>query len=581
MHNGTLHNAELHNGPTASLAAALPAETTGNLSGYVLEVHDASGDLLGYLREWWGGHWQSSRNEPGALRVIVHADNDLADDLVRPNQVWLRALPTTIGDTRPLLGKFRILKQSSTRGAERVRIAVQAEGILGQLGDELVIDYTASSQTVKQIARDLLRLQEQDNPIFMGRFYGNVGLQTRDFRADGVSVLGALQNLWKSVGGYFYVSPTTRKFHWVWVGDDPGKQIRYRKNMKAITRTEDASNLITRVYMYGGGLDPDVQLNLVDAGEAHEYIDSSAVATYGIIPRKVTDRRITQSETLLRHARQVLAQNDRPRVTYDLDVANLAASGNADYAFEDFGIGDRVRVIDEGLDISEVCEVQAIDRDLDNPLNIRVELAEDPELVNYGSDDYQRTPPDTESDLVDHLAGALSRIDDWDKTDLQLAKSVNDGVGQDYTDAKYTTVGHRLVGTDLADLDEQITPTDADVAIAAPDGTLMVTTAPEGAYVEINDARTELVLRQDQASNNVADGYGALSDATPEAVAAAGAAGSGTKASRDDHVHEGGALSDATPAAVADTGAAGTGAKASRDDHVHEGLTAWVAYGGA
>ena len=59
-----------------------------------------------------------------------------------------------------------------------------------------------------------------------------------------------------------------------------------------------------------------------------------------------------------------------------------------------------------------------------------------------------------------------------------------------------------------------------------------------------------------------------LSDATPAALAAAGAAGTATEISRADHVHEGTTLSSATPAALG-TAAAGTATTASRGDHVH------------
>ena len=67
----------------------------------------------------------------------------------------------------------------------------------------------------------------------------------------------------------------------------------------------------------------------------------------------------------------------------------------------------------------------------------------------------------------------------------------------------------------------------------------------------------------------------ALSDDAPPAIAAAGAAGTGTEASRDDHTHAGGtsiALSDDAPPAIAAAGAAGTGTEASRDDHTHAGV---------
>ena len=88
-----------------------------------------------------------------------------------------------------------------------------------------------------------------------------------------------------------------------------------------------------------------------------------------------------------------------------------------------------------------------------------------------------------------------------------------------------------------------------------------------GELVKVNDGATGLEFGSELA----------LSDDVPPAIAAAGSAGTGTEASRDDHTHAGitgagAVLSDDVPPAIAAAGSAGTGTEASRDDHTHAGL---------
>ena len=83
--------------------------------------------------------------------------------------------------------------------------------------------------------------------------------------------------------------------------------------------------------------------------------------------------------------------------------------------------------------------------------------------------------------------------------------------------------------------------------------------------------------RDDHTHAGITGAGAALSDDVPPAIAAAGSAGTGTEASRDDHTHAGitgagAALSDDAPPAIAAAGSAGTGTEASRDDHTHAGL---------
>ena len=108
---------------------------------------------------------------------------------------------------------------------------------------------------------------------------------------------------------------------------------------------------------------------------------------------------------------------------------------------------------------------------------------------------------------------------------------------------------------------------------------MLTTSADTPGLTIFNTTETKTQTWNGTAWEDVGSGSGgaALSDDAPEDVGTA-AAGTGTEASRDDHVHGGGtsgvSLSDDDPAAVGSAAAEGTGAEASRDDHVHVGVQA-------
>ena len=104
-------------------------------------------------------------------------------------------------------------------------------------------------------------------------------------------ILLAISKLWESIGGYYRVN-ADRTLDWkTAIGEDKGQQFRYRKNLKGILKTEDYSDLVTRVYYYGQG-QGSARLTLIDAGHPTEYLDSDTQGTYGIVSRVITDESV-------------------------------------------------------------------------------------------------------------------------------------------------------------------------------------------------------------------------------------------------------------------------------------------------
>lgn len=133
-------------------------------------------------------------------------------------------------------------------------------------------------------------------------------------------------------------------------GSDTGVHFRFGKNIKSLKRNTDATGIITRLYPYGKD---SMEVTTLNGGKA--YVDSPLISQYDRPKIGYKDYKdIETIEDLL-----VKAQNewstedkdgiDKPRVTYNVEVVELAKL--AEYgAFEAFGIGDMIRIIDEGIE---------------------------------------------------------------------------------------------------------------------------------------------------------------------------------------------------------------------------------------
>jgi hypothetical protein len=149
--------------------------------------------------------------------------------------------------------------------------------------------------------------------------------------------------------------------------------------------------------MYGDGQDRADRLNLVDAGEAQQYLeDAASVATWGLHPFIKVDRRIRYPETLVRVAERILEEFSEPPTTVRVDLLDIAKADDAPVGFADIHIGGRYRVVDTDLGLDSSIEIVAIESDLARPVPIRVDLA-----------NQTRTLSDFISDIVDALQQPL------------------------------------------------------------------------------------------------------------------------------------------------------------------------------
>lgn len=130
-----------------------------------------------------------------------------------------------------------------------------------------------------------------------------------------------------------------------------GVEFRFSKNMKSLQYELDASSIVNRLYVYGKN---GLGIQTVNSGLA--YIDAN-YGTTGLsdptFPYPI--RRVgyiifdkeSNPTSLLAKGTEHLAKVAFPKVTYSVDVLDLRATS----PWDDFGIGDTVRVIDTAFQI--------------------------------------------------------------------------------------------------------------------------------------------------------------------------------------------------------------------------------------
>ncbi len=131
-------------------------------------------------------------------------------------------------------------------------------------------------------------------------------------------------------------------------GSNTGVQFRYGKNQASLKKSTDAKNIITRLYPYGK--------NNMQISGSLGYINSPLINSYDrprighINYNDIEDPAELLTEALKEWSTSNQDGIDKPRVTYSgefVELKKLKEYGE----IEAFGIGDTVRIIDEGLGI--------------------------------------------------------------------------------------------------------------------------------------------------------------------------------------------------------------------------------------
>lgn len=353
-----------------ALAPAAAADAANEDQIYRLEVRSLSGTLLNYVRNWHSGFWKQQLGRGSTLAVGIPGEDTNIDNFVIPNQLWL------YDNTNTLLEKFHIYRRKLARRGTAIIANIEGRSLINQMNEELVVDYDTGdgvTDSIKNIVRDLLDdHQLHALPIRLGNIDSAIGDEQRHFRFQGMKLRAVLDRIKDTIGGYIEVDPSSRRLNWKrTLGENKGQQIRYRKNEKGIERSEDRTNLVTRVYAYGAGTTPETRIRPPDPF----YIDGDTQGTYGIVPGIFQDNTTTSQDELVDAATAYLKDRQYPRLTYAVDMVALEHDQTLGSTFEALEIGSRVTVIDETLVIDIATRIITLDRDLSNPLRVTIQVA--------------------------------------------------------------------------------------------------------------------------------------------------------------------------------------------------------------
>lgn len=138
----------------------------------------------------------------------------------------------------------------------------------------------------------------------------------------------------------------------------------------------DERTLRTKV----NGYNPGAGAWTLDYVHADHLIADDTVATYGTIERPYTDRRFESSLELVRAARQTLDVVKQPRISYEVQVADLARNYPTE-TFERLSLYDQIDVVDDVISLAAKLRiVRTRYEDLGDPntFSITVGLLESP-----------------------------------------------------------------------------------------------------------------------------------------------------------------------------------------------------------
>lgn len=156
------------------------------------------------------------------------------------------------------------------------------------------------------------------------------------------------------------------------------KRFTYTKDINVLSRTVDTSECVSQLYVYGKGLESEAggygrRLTIESVNSGKKYLEDTAAKNIWGRPDgnggkahstgvAVFDN-IEDAAELKRAGQKEFAQRKEPKVSYSVDVVDLASMG---FTYEGVDIGDSVSVIDTEFDpeIRATARVMRIDRDL-------------------------------------------------------------------------------------------------------------------------------------------------------------------------------------------------------------------------
>jgi len=294
-------------------------------------------------------------------------------------------------DGNERLELFRILPQTAQRTEQTQVIKYTCEHVLATLLDDVLFQYhqignlgVYTSDVLQYILSKQTTERWQLGTVDFARQF--------EYSWENAGLLAALFSVPKVFAEDYQWTFDTRVYPWKLNLVRPAEQvqayIRYGKNMRGISKTEDPSNLVNRIYAlgYGEGVN---QLNFADINGGLPYIqDNASITRYGVKAHVWADRRFTSAETLLARSEAMLAESKDPRLSYTVSASELYALTSD--PVDRFRTGTLVRVQDPDIGDVIVRVVNVSKRNVRGaPGDVELEIANRQQTISGTFNDLQ------------------------------------------------------------------------------------------------------------------------------------------------------------------------------------------------
>ena len=281
-------------------------------------------------------------------------------------------------DGEKYIGLFRILPTRTTKNTSTNEIVYECEHVLATLMDDIllgwheignlgvyttsVLRYILDNQTIKRWQLGLCEFNHQ----FL---YG----------WENENLLSALFSVPQPFIDDYRWEFNTVSMPWTLslrrASLEVKAEIRYQKNMLGVTKTEDPTNLCTRLYPFGYGEGIN-QLTIESVNNGRKYIDADTIEEHGPISKIWIDQRYQHAQSLYDAAVAMLEELKNPAVAYSVETIHSNELLARD-------VGDYVRVVDDELGIDVFTRILSINKAdvVGEPANATIQLANKTQTV--------------------------------------------------------------------------------------------------------------------------------------------------------------------------------------------------------
>ncbi|WP_182200412.1 phage tail spike protein [Paraliobacillus salinarum] len=274
------------------------------------------------------------------------------------------------------IGLFRIMPSLTVKDSTDNVITYECQHVLSTLLDDVLFGYRQfSNWTTRNVLEALLNEQTTKHwalgACAFTRYF-HYGFQDEN------GIIGPIFSTAEPLDEPYEWTYDTQAYPWTLGLERPSNEvkgeIRYGKNMRAIDREIDPSNVTNRIYPKGAGEGVN-QLTIKDVNGGVPYLENAeSIAEYGLRSYIWVDNRFEVDTSLKAYAKSLLDEWSTPKVTYRISAADLSSLPGFEH--EIIEVGDLIRIIDPDFGEIEARVVKESKSDLNGePYAITYEIA--------------------------------------------------------------------------------------------------------------------------------------------------------------------------------------------------------------